>query len=342
MTNLNEKLYVIRASLPQQPHVWRTVLIPETYSLLQLHIVLQDLFGWRDSEYSFHIYHQTIPYVPKSDMDGFPEIEALLSSYFPSVVYQLVLPNECDGWIKHVAPGMYIEHTHPHDPTPLLSVHQQNHSTEELLAMRILKDERVYKLKNAFEQNPKLRYEFDPGVHSLPTFQLDLQVIEAVTPSQEIICLETFAPIVIDGEGSCTTGGYKFEAFNLSSVQKRLNHTHFPQRIEGVPQCYVCRWYQHDCLLNKSNPDSVLYETDESSCYCLDHECHKALEPLSEEQSNIAWEHCRDELLIERAQFLSTIARNRIDLNCGGLQNCHWREYNNEPCVYCSSMHYNS
>ncbi|KAK9701239.1 hypothetical protein K7432_011799 [Basidiobolus ranarum] len=338
MTNLNEKLYIIRASLPQQPNTWRTVLIPEAFSLLQLHIVLQDLFGWKDSEYSFHVYHQSIPCIQKSDLDSCPEIEVLLSSYFPSIVYQLVLPNECDGWIKSVAPGMYIEHTHPHDPTPLLSIHGQ----EELFAMRILKDERVYKLRNVFEQNTKLRYEFDPGVHSLPTFQLDLQVIETLTPSQGGVCPEQFSPIIIDGEGSCATGGYKFEAFNLSNIQKRLNRTHYPQNDERERRCYICRWYQHDCLLNKSNSDSALYETDESSCYCLDHESHKALEPLSDEQSIRAWESSRDELLIERAHFLSTVARTHGGISCDGLQDCHWREYNNEPCVYCSSMHYSS
>ncbi|ORX92590.1 hypothetical protein K493DRAFT_316511 [Basidiobolus meristosporus CBS 931.73] len=108
MTNSNERLHVVRASLSHQPNIWRTVLIPERFSLLQLHIVLQDLFGWRDSEYSFHIYHQSTPNLPQSDLGECPEVEALLPYYYPSVVYQLVLPNECDSWVKPIAPGVYI------------------------------------------------------------------------------------------------------------------------------------------------------------------------------------------------------------------------------------------
>ncbi|KAK9675089.1 hypothetical protein K7432_016658, partial [Basidiobolus ranarum] len=99
MTNSKDKFYVIRAALirKSEQDIWRAVLVPSSFSLLQLHVVLQDLFGWKETKSSFH-------YFSHGQIDQTSNLESGLPQHhhnygkIPEVVYQTVYPEECDGW----------------------------------------------------------------------------------------------------------------------------------------------------------------------------------------------------------------------------------------------------
>ncbi|ORY04097.1 hypothetical protein K493DRAFT_297179 [Basidiobolus meristosporus CBS 931.73] len=242
MTNSKDKFYMIRASLLRKSdqEVWRAVLVPSSFSLLQFHVVLQDLFGWKETSGSFHYFsHGKMEHKVYLEEEIFYQHRNFHDC--PEIVYQTIYPEECDGWVKRIGPGLYIEHTHPHDPAPLFTVNHELAVTNDELTTRILRDERLYKIHHVFDLFPHLFYEFDHGLDSVPSFRLLLSFEETIISAPDDFSTDySLFPVIIDGQGECALPFEKQEVFQLNSMQKRLNCSHTEYKQGDVNKCYLC------------------------------------------------------------------------------------------------------
>ncbi|KAK9764651.1 hypothetical protein K7432_007668 [Basidiobolus ranarum] len=312
MVVLREDFYVVQASQAQKyggNGIIRTVLVPATFSLLQLHVVIQELFGWIETRHSYHTFRH-FPYTKN---------ENNLTTENPDVIYQLVTPDTCEGWIKNIAPGLFIEHTHPHDPAPLFSLHNLA-QPRDLLTMRILRDERVYKLRHVFGTTPVLEYEFETGIETHPAHKLHLTHMETIALDRTLLKEPGRYPMVLETLSKDITQPRKAEDGDIWNIQERLNVAH----TNGVnsSRCYLCRRYRGDCA--KGNTTS---EREKCCDFCL-HHLDQKIEPLQEDLAYMAWVQGKQELILERIKFL-----NRHDEET----QCEWWEENDEPCCFCSS-----
>ncbi|KAK9708658.1 hypothetical protein K7432_009505 [Basidiobolus ranarum] len=311
MAVFREDFYVIQATLVEKlrgTEIIRTVLVPASFSLLQLHVVIQGLFGWSETRDSYHSFRH-FPYINN---------ENNLTTVNPDVIYQLVTPDTCDGWIKNIAPGLFIEHTHPHDPAPLFSLHSLN-QPKELLTMRILRDERVYKLRHVFGLTSMLEYEFETGVDARPNYRLHLTHTETIPTDRTLSKEKGIFPVVLEAQSINTIQTSKSWNVDIWNIQEQLNITH--ANSSSNSRCYLCRRYRGDCARG-----GKILDIEKCSEYCLNHPHHQ-MEPLQESLAELAWEQGRDELVLERLNFL----------NQHGSNQCDWWEENEEPCSSCSS-----
>jgi hypothetical protein len=94
MTKKNEKVYQFKITLKGiRPPIWRRIQVPETYSFWDLHVAIQDSFGWMD--YHLHNFEILNPRTGELEEIGIPNdggwgsVEILagwkrkISRYFP-------------------------------------------------------------------------------------------------------------------------------------------------------------------------------------------------------------------------------------------------------------------
>ncbi|ORX93448.1 hypothetical protein K493DRAFT_375258 [Basidiobolus meristosporus CBS 931.73] len=288
MAILREDFYVIQATQVDKirgSEIIRTVLVPATFSLLQLHVALQELFGWAETRDSYHSFR----HFPYSSGEG------VLTTENPDVIYQLVTPEACEGWIKNIAPGLFIEHTHPHEPAPLFSLHNRD-QPRELLTMRILRDERVYKLHHVFDKSSMLEYELETGVENRPNRILYLNHIETIVSDGALFKEQGLFPVVLEALSTDKTQSSKAWNVEIWNIQERLNIAH-ANDLDNA-RCYLCRRYHGECAGREN-----LFAADRCSEYCLHHPSQHT-EPLEEGLAELAWVQGRDELILERLKFL--------------------------------------
>ncbi|KAK4519464.1 uncharacterized protein ATC70_009700 [Mucor velutinosus] len=99
---------------------------------------------------------------------------------------------ELDGFLTPIAPGVYIEHSHPHEPLPSFSLYKHNAQQDANMSFRLLRDERHVRL-NACCFSSNIFYEFhymqlQYGMQlELKTVNLPLQFLDAITSAPKII-----------------------------------------------------------------------------------------------------------------------------------------------------------
>ena len=86
---MNQKVYQFKVSLEGiRPQIWRKIQVPENYNFYELHVAIQDSFGWED--YHLHQYmvknpetgRNEIISMPNSHMKVVDERKAKISKYF--------------------------------------------------------------------------------------------------------------------------------------------------------------------------------------------------------------------------------------------------------------------
>ncbi|ORX77066.1 hypothetical protein K493DRAFT_308943 [Basidiobolus meristosporus CBS 931.73] len=312
MVVFRDDFYIVQASQVEKyrgKEIIRTVLVPAAFSLLQLHVVLLELFGWDETRDSYHSFRH-LPYTKN---------ENNLTTENPDVIYQLVSPDTCEGWIKNIAPGLFIEHTHPHDPAPLFSLHNLVQS-KDLLTMRILRDERVYKLRQVFGISPMIEYEYESGIETHTARKLCLTLLETVSPESTLLRQSDECPVILEALSKNQIPPRKEWDVDLWSLQEKLTAAH----SSGVDssKCYLCRRYHGGCT-----EGPTFLDTANCCDFCLHHQLQK-IEPLQESLAQLAWEQGREELIIERIKFLNQHEKDH---------QCDWWEETDEPCCFCSS-----
>lgn len=105
----------------------RDILVSPSMTLYQLHKFILIAFGIQESNVEFHNFTLTHEMMETS--------------------YEIIDSQEIDGFITPVAPGVYIEHTHPHEPLPLFSLYTPIHDNTNM-TFRMLRDERYCTLDN--------------------------------------------------------------------------------------------------------------------------------------------------------------------------------------------------
>ncbi|ORX94801.1 hypothetical protein K493DRAFT_301841 [Basidiobolus meristosporus CBS 931.73] len=328
MTNPSEIFYVIRASLIQDSgqEIWRSAVIPGSFSLLQLHVVLQDLFGWRETGCSFHYFSLAASQKPGKIPGN--ETSHRRQDRTPEIIYQTIFLEECDGWVKQIGPGMYIEHTHPHNPTPVFTANHKALMVDDELTTRVLCEERLYQMHHVFSESTKLLYEFDHGLDVFPTLRVVLQYEQTISPTIEEYPADCHLfPIVLNGEGVLTTPFEKQETFQLSAVQRLLNNTHLEHREGCIKKCYLCHRFEYDCP--KSSSQCAQYTAEACCAYCIYNPELQHEEPYDEIISSLAWEYGLNSLRSERARFLRALAGGDTSFKCD------WVENDGRPCVFC-------
>ncbi|GAN07157.1 hypothetical protein MAM1_0150d06650 [Mucor ambiguus] len=99
---------------------------------------------------------------------------------------------ELDGFLTPIAPGVYIEHSHPHEPLPSFSLYKHNAQQDASMSFRLLRDERHVRL-NACCFASNIFYEFhymqlQYGMQlELKTVDLPVQFLDTITSAPKII-----------------------------------------------------------------------------------------------------------------------------------------------------------
>ncbi|KAK9703017.1 hypothetical protein K7432_010947 [Basidiobolus ranarum] len=335
MTPLKDKLVIIRASIIQNSdqETWRTVLVPGAFSLLQLHVALQNLFGWKETGCSFHYFAQG---QSKESVDVGDNL-SFICNYDgnPEIIYQTIYLDECDGWVKPIAPGAYIalEHTHPHDPAPLFAVNHEMALANDEVTTRVLRDERLYQVQHAFSHSSQLFYEFDHGMDLIPTLRLALSYEETIvpTPDEYPIDYQLF-PVILDGKGVCSTPFVQQDTFQLPVIQKLLNNAHMEHKEGSIKKCYLCHWFEFDC--SKASTQCAQYTADMCCEYCMCNPEFQNIEPYDEVFCLLAWEQGLIGLNSERRRFLEALSNKDTTFKCD------WIESDGRSCVFCHNGYF--
>ncbi|KAI0237099.1 hypothetical protein L0F63_000390, partial [Massospora cicadina] len=214
------------------------VLVSDDFTLLQLHLLLLDILGFRGTAYQTHAFHQPHRTQPEYLM----ETELVWQS--PYITYQTIAQEECEGCITELGPGAFMEHFIPNEAT------FGGKFEPNLLVMRQLRDERVYSLDAAFQVAPTLNYELDSGTRldkctitllaRLPLTSLNPHrpIILAYSCGQSI-SVPSHNPIQPPSSSQTIMG-------QLKSIQRRIDVTH--QKLGD--RCYICRHPTSECWLS--------------------------------------------------------------------------------------------
>ncbi|RUS26765.1 hypothetical protein BC938DRAFT_484137 [Jimgerdemannia flammicorona] len=323
--------YLLVATISQpgfsiQPAIRRSVLVPKKYTLLQLHVVLVVVFGWQNRH-----QHEFVPAeTTKSNglfgsnpNDGrrltnrpFSFLESLKrrgsdNSDQPS--YRMIDISELDNWFKECAPGLVIEHSHPHEGS---TTGFKGVMPPTFFIWHHLRDERLYTVEDLFiSQSTEIRYRYDFG--SGPEVKVALM-------QMAVARADVFArlPIYLGGENpSLIEDDYTEFQADLEPtyvIQNRLHQHHHPP--PSIKQCYMCYWYRPVC--RKSMP-CVPGKSEICCAYCL-----HAPRPwdtkakLTEVEARKRYEEAKTELERHR----------RIWVEDG---KCEWVEMDGNPCQVC-------
>ncbi|KAG2175801.1 hypothetical protein INT44_000279 [Umbelopsis vinacea] len=186
--------------------IWRSVIVPAHFTLFQLHIVLHEVFQLIESEDTVHSFRPAKPIYPEHNFTYFQPVS-------PEKVTQ--------GWMKEIAHGVYIDRS-------LCS------GSSDASLVRIVRDDRVYRLDDHFFVSPLLVYGFE-GAH---------------TPRQEILveCKHIFTsarststPRVVAGAGHITKQSTEGNQVDIEMLQVAFKKSH--QWHGDV--CSVCTRYHH-------------------------------------------------------------------------------------------------
>ncbi|KAJ9077312.1 hypothetical protein DSO57_1017950 [Entomophthora muscae] len=297
---MGHELFLLKITLESE--AWAGVLIPGDFSLLQLHLLLLDVLGFQSTRYQTHAFHQPNPNYTEY------QIASELVCQSPHITYQTIAHEECEGWVTELGPGAFVEHSNPRDPSPAFSVGKDEPA---LLAMRQLRDERIYSLDAAFQVGQHLHYDLDSGTR-LDSCQISLLARSAIPnfrrglhrPPLIVACHSSpYHPVNI----SLTCKLMRLTPTRLAmdqlkSIQNRIDATH--QEIGS--RCYICRHPSSECWVSGRWGSCSLHNPHNGPCCELCPAAESTLvTPLSELIIAQAWANASRHLIQLRIQFLT-------------------------------------
>ncbi|GAA5812482.1 hypothetical protein MFLAVUS_005938 [Mucor flavus] len=190
------KPILIRAS--KDSHCTRDILVSPFMTLFQLHKFILIVFDLNESSVEYHHFNL---------LNQLESVETF---------YEIIDHQEIDGFITPVAPGVYIEHTHPHEPLPLFSIYQSLHDDIIQMSFRKLRDERYCKLETI--PSREITYEFQ---HNSQHYSIHLNLQPVNLPVQFLEEIDLNPKII-------HTTGHFFEANTLSPIHHKLMHYYLP------------------------------------------------------------------------------------------------------------------
>ncbi|CAO3620535.1 unnamed protein product [Mucor fragilis] len=154
----------------------RDILVSPAITLNQLNRHLLNAFDIHEHHVDYHHFFQT---------DDVLEIETCFGLMGDP-------QHELDGFLTLVAPGVYIEHSHPHEPLPSFSLYKPHGQQDEDMSFRLLRDERHVRL-NACCLASSIFYEFhymqwQYGIQlTLKMVNLPIQFLDTITSAPKVI-----------------------------------------------------------------------------------------------------------------------------------------------------------
>ena len=308
-------LYQLKITLMEQSRsdqgLWRRVIVPANFSLLQLHVLIQDVFAWKG--YHLHQFTKGRPLMSWRRSHDSEEEES------KPVEYSSIIGVERDNFLTEVGQnnGVFIEHSHVHSGA-LMPPLTAGDPVAFLIGPTQVREERAYRLHHVFsDRNPKLNYEYDFGAG----WEHSIEFEGVVTPEEGFKY-----PACVDGRGAPRSEDRNDEdafgrllpknrrkQFNVEQVQRVLAKT-YAENTE-IRKCYMCKWYGGCGGESRCN----------GSCceYCLKSSCILSIVPFSDREANAKFEDGVAQLRRHRQVFLESGA-------------CNYEEPNGRACLVCS------
>eukprot|EP00271_Cylindrocystis_brebissonii_P022180 TRINITY_DN8385_c0_g1_i1.p1 TRINITY_DN8385_c0_g1~~TRINITY_DN8385_c0_g1_i1.p1 ORF type:complete len:359 (-),score=71.14 TRINITY_DN8385_c0_g1_i1:471-1547(-) len=335
----------VEGKFPKSQKIWRRIAVPADFSLLELHVALQNAFDWENSHLhnfqqprkpslseipSFGGFGRTaIANISTVDVDSMNEddirtFQSVIGIKDGAGAGLLLTPVQAKEGKADAPAIVYVQHSHPHgiDPSTDEKSFAFTSSPKQVLEERsfIVKD-----LLNA--ESPVLVYEYNFSLSHEVTiyFQGQFETTEGVNYPT---CLagegESRAE---DGDDMDDEGNllptYDFENFSVMQVADNFEQTYDGSWPLGpgseekalAARCYMCK-YNRECGRRS--------KCSGSCCdYCI--KSHVAVEaaslPLPEADSAYA------------TAMRRIVEARRIWVEKG---TCSWTEVNGEPCTECS------